>query len=161
MGATMTEQFFDYFGGVLRECLDTGLAASPRINRSEFAAFLTDDVRLHVCQGRAAAGEWGAAEAHAPVTVTATHVIVTTHGLIYAATLSTPHRDPWHYLALPHVLFDSVADRVHDAPPSRGAVAAVDCRLDHDLSSMWQFEGALRRMLDDYPVLELALAGDQ
>lgn len=153
----MTEQFFDYFGGMLRECLDAGIASSPRIDRSEFPKFLTDDVRLHVQQGRVAAGEWGATEAHAPVTVSATHVIVTAHGLVYAAALAVPHQDrAWHYLAVPHILFESVADHMATEPPP-AALAAVDCRLDHDLASMWQFEGALRRMLDDHPAVRVEL----
>ncbi|MGB5112476.1 MAG: hypothetical protein WBO08_13025 [Mycobacterium sp.] len=151
----------DYFGAMVRDCLDIGSRSSPRIARSDFPALLTDDVRLHVVAGRVAAAEWGRAEAHAPVNVTVTHVLATEHGLVYMATLSTPHRDPWHYLAAPHTLFDRIADRVHDAPPPTGSVAAVDCRLDHDLTSIWQFEAALRRMLDDYPVLELELAGAQ
>ncbi|MGK2854606.1 MAG: hypothetical protein ACSLE3_11000 [Microbacteriaceae bacterium] len=157
----MTDRFFDYFGAMLRGCLDIGTRSSPRIPRSEFPALLTDDVRLHVLAGRLAAAEWGRSEGHTPVTVSATHVIATEHGLVYAAAILAPHRDlPWHYLAVPHTLFDRVADRVHDAPPG-GSVAAVDCRLDHDLASMWQFEAALRRMLDDYPVLELELSGAQ
>lgn len=151
----------DYFGTMLRDCLDIGSRSSPQIARSQFSTLITDDVRLHVLAGRVAAAEWGRAETHAPVTVTATHVLATEHGLVYAATLSAPHRDPCHYLAAPHTLFDRVADRVHDAPPPAGSVAAVDCRLDHDLTSMWQFEAALRRMLDDYPVLELERAGVQ
>jgi hypothetical protein len=151
----------DYFGAMLRDCLDIGSRSAPHIARSDFPELITDDVRLHVLQGRVAATEWGRAEAHAPVTAIATHVLATEHGLVYAATLCTPHRDPWHYLATPHALFDRIADRVHDAPPPSGSVAAVDCRLDHDMTSMWQFEAALRRMLDDYPVLELELAGAQ
>ncbi|MBJ7464584.1 MAG: hypothetical protein JHD38_13195 [Mycolicibacterium sp.] len=151
----------DYFGTMLRDCLDVGSRSSPQIARSQFPALLTDDVRLHVLAGRVAAAEWGHTEAHAPVRVTATHIVATEHGLLYAAMLTAPHHDPWHYLAVPHTLFDRIADRLHDAPPPSGAVAAVDCRLDHDLTSMWQFEAALRRMLDDYPAFELELSGDQ
>lgn len=150
----------DYFGAMLHDCLDMRSRSSPRIARTEFPALITDDVRLHAVAGRVAAAEWGQSESHAPVTVTATHIVATEHGLLYAAVLTVPHRDPWHYLAVPRTLFDRIADRVHDAPP-RGAVAAVDCRLDHDLTSMWQFEAALRRMLDDYPALELELSGAQ
>ncbi|MGK2868713.1 MAG: hypothetical protein ACSLFA_19125 [Mycobacterium sp.] len=158
----MTDRYFDYFGAMLRDCLPVGDRSGPRIPRSEFPALITDDVRLHVLQGRLAAAEWGSAEAHVPVTVTATHVLVTEHGLVIAAAVTAPPRTiPQYYVATPHSLFDRIADQVHDAPPASGAVAAVDCRLDHDLTSMWQFEAALRRMLDDYPVLELALAGDQ
>ena len=147
----------DYFGAMLRDCLDTG----PRIGRPDFPALLTDDVRLHALAGRVAAAEWGRTEAHAPVTVTATHIVATEHGLLYAAMLTSAHHEPWHYLAVPHALFDRIADRVHDAPPPSGSAAAVDCRLDHDLTSMWQFEAALRRMLDDYPAFELELSGAQ
>lgn len=150
----------DYFGTMLRDCLDVGSRSSPQITRSRFPELITDDVRLHVLAGRMAAAEWGRLEAHAPVKVTATHIVATEHGLLYAAMLTAPRHDPWHYLAVPHTLFDRIADRVHDAPPS-GAVAAVDCRLDHDLTSMWQFEAALRRMLDDYPAFELELSGAQ
>ncbi len=151
----------DYFGTMLRDCLDVGSRSSPQIARSDFPALLTDDVRLHVVAGRVAAAEWAHAEAHAPVIVTATHIVATEHGLLYAAVVATPHGDPWHYLAVPRSLFDRVADRVHDGPPAGGSVAAVDCRLNHDLTSMWQFESALRRMLDDYPAFELELSGVQ
>ncbi|MEH3131288.1 MAG: hypothetical protein PGN27_15160 [Mycolicibacterium neoaurum] len=147
----------DYFTALLSDCLGEDY---PLITRSEFPALLTDDVRLHVLQSRAAAAEWAVSETHRPVRVAAAHVIATGHGLLVAATLTAPHHDPWHYLAVPHSLFDTVADRVHDDPPP-GSPAAVDCRLNHDLSSMWQFEAALRRMLDDYPAFELELAGDQ
>ena len=147
----------DYFGAMLRDCLDIG----PRIGRPDFPALLTDDVRLHALAGRVAAAELGRTEAHAPVTVTATHLVATEHGLLYAATLTSAHHEPWHYLAVPHALFERIADGVHDAPPPSGSAAAVDCRLDHDLTSMWQFEAALRRMLDDYPAFELELSGAQ
>ncbi len=43
----------DYFGAMLRDCLDIG----PRIGRPEFPALLTDDVRLHALAGRVAAAE--------------------------------------------------------------------------------------------------------
>ncbi|MCF6389931.1 hypothetical protein L2K20_23405 [Mycobacterium sp. MBM] len=151
----------DYFGTMLRDCLDVGSRSSPQIARSDFPALLTDDVRLHVIAGRVAAAEWAHAEAHAPVRVCATHIVATEHGLLYAATVTAGHRGPWHYLAVPHSLFDRLADRVHDGPPPGGTAAAVDCRLDHDLASMWQFESALRRMLDDYPAYELELSGVQ
>lgn len=154
----MTDRYFDYFGAILRDCLPN---EGPPIPRSDFPALITDDVRLHVLAGRVAAAEWGHTEAHAPVTVTATHIVATEHGLLYAAMLTSPHHDPWHYLAVPHALFDQIADRVHDVPPQAGSAAAVDCRLDHDLNSMWQFEAALRRMLDDYPAFELELSGAQ
>jgi len=147
----------DYFGAMLRDFLPAG-APLPR---ADFPRLLTDDVRLHVLAGRIAAAEWGRAETHAPVAVTATHVIVTEHGLLVAAAVTTPDRDGTrHYLATPHSLFDEIADRMHDAAAPAGC-AAADCRLDHDLTSMWQFEAALRRMLEDYPVLELELSGAQ
>lgn len=154
----MTDRYFDYFGAMLRDCLP---GEGPPIPRSDFPALITDDVRLHVLAGQVAAAEWGQAEAHGPVTIIATHIVATEHGLVYAAELSTPYRRPWHYLAAPHSLFDQIADRVHDVPPPGGSVAAVDCRLDHDLTSMWQFEAALRKMLDDYPAFELELSGAQ
>lgn len=147
----------DYLGHLLRDCLRAPAAA---LRRADFADLLTDDVRLHARQCGCAADEWARAEGHAPVSVTATHIVATGHGLLYAAVLTAPGRPDRHYLATPHSLFDRVADRVHDRPPPDGA-AAVDCRLDHDLSSIWQFESALRRLLDDYPVLELELAGAQ
>ncbi len=147
----------DYFATMLRDCLG---APGARIARSYFPRRLTDDVRLHVGQCRIAAGQWGATEAHTPVAVTATHVLATAYGLVLTAEVSCPDGPPRYYLATGHHLFEPLADRVHDTPPDPGA-AAVDCRLDHDLTSMWQFEAALRRLLDDYPVLELELAGAQ
>ncbi|OJZ62413.1 hypothetical protein BRW64_26780 [Mycolicibacterium diernhoferi] len=145
----------DYFGAMLRDCLPAGTL----LPRTDFPRLLTDDVRLHVLAGRVAAAEWARAETHAAVAVTVTHVVATEHGLLVAATVSTP-TGRRHYLATPHSLFDEIADRMHDAALPAGCVAA-DCRLDHDLTSMWQFEAALRRMLADYPVLELELSGAQ
>lgn len=147
----------DYFGAVLRDCLPAGAPLA----RAEFPRLLTDDVRLHVLAGRVAAAEWGRTETHAAVTVTATHVVATEHGLLVAATVTAPGaHQRRHYLATPHSLFDEIADRMHDAALPPG-YAAADCRLDHDLTSMWQFEAALRRILEDYPVLELELSGAQ
>lgn len=153
----MSDYFSDYFGALLHDCLQAPTAA---VHRTDFADLLTDDVRLHALQCGRAADEWARAEGHTPMTITATHIVATEYGLIYAAVLAAPGCTTRHYLATPHRLFDRIADRVHDAPPVLGA-AAVDCRLDHDLTSMWQFESGLRRLLDDYPLLELELAGDQ
>ncbi len=151
----MSDRLFDYFGEMLRSCLDTDLGSSPVIGTGEFTRFLTDDVRLHVLQGRLAAAEWGAGEAHHPVPVTATHIVITEHGLLYVAVVEGPH--PGYYLAAPSALLDAVADHVAASPPPSGSVAAVDCRLDHDLSSIWQFESALRHRLDTDPVLQVQL----
>jgi hypothetical protein len=166
----MSEQLFDYFDDILRQYFGTEPGTRPRIRRADFDTYLTDDVRLHVLQGREAALQWSHRDASGPVDITARHVVVTEHGLLYAAELQVPVRSDtppattWqhrYYLATPHAVFDQIVDRVHDAPPPRESVAAVDCRLDRDLTSMWQFEGALRRLLDDYPVLELELSGAQ
>ncbi|QNJ93582.1 hypothetical protein HZU40_04395 [Mycolicibacterium fluoranthenivorans] len=152
----MSDQLFDYFGEMLRACLDTDLSSSPQIGADEFARFLTDDVRLHVLQGRLAATEWGLAEGRGPVHVAATHIVITEHGLLYAAVVTLPQ--PRHYLAAPRTLLDWVADHVAASPPPSGSAAAVDCRLDHDLASIWQFESALRHRLDTDPVLQVQLA---
>ena len=51
----MSDRLFDYFGELLRSCLDTDLSTAPQIGTGDFARFLTDDVRLHVLQSRLAA----------------------------------------------------------------------------------------------------------
>jgi hypothetical protein len=149
------DRWFDYAGATLRACLDCDPRSSPRIGQADFARFLTDDVRLHALHGRLAAEEWGAAETHEPVRVLATHLVITEHGLVFAAAVEHPH--PLYYLAVPRTLLDSVADHIADSPPPAGAVAAVDCRMDHDLASIWQFEKALRARLDTDPVLRVQL----
>lgn len=152
----MIDRWLDYVGGTLGACLDCDPRSSPRIGPADFTRFLTDDVRLHALQGRVAAEEWGTAETHErPARVLSTHLVVTEHGLVFAAAVEHPH--PLYYLAVPRTLLDSVADRIADCPPPAGAVAAVDCRLDHDLASMWQFEKALRERLGTDPVLRVQL----
>lgn len=152
----MSDRLFDYFGELLRSCLDTDLSTAPQIGTGDFARFLTDDVRLHILQSRLAAAEWGAREGTGPVDVVTTHVVITRHGLLHAAAVAVPQ--PRYYLAAPRALLDLMADHVAADPPPAGSAAAVDCRLDHDLASIWQFESALRHRLDTDPVLQVQLA---
>ncbi|MHA3024667.1 hypothetical protein ACXPWS_30860 [Mycobacterium sp. BMJ-28] len=152
----MSDRMFDYLGEMLSSCLNPDLASSPRIGAAEFVKFFTDDVRLHAMQGRLAATEWAAAETRArPVHVTATHIVITEHGLLYAAVVALPQ--PRYYLAAPRALLDTIADHIADSPPPSGCATAVDCRLDHDLASIWQFESVLRHRLDTDPVLQVQL----
>ncbi|MGB8406186.1 MAG: hypothetical protein WCE30_19175 [Mycobacterium sp.] len=151
----MSDRLFDYLGEMLCGSLDTDLASARVIGARDFTRFLTDDVRLHVIQGRLAAAEWGTAESRGPVRVTVTHLVVTEHGLLYAAEVGG--RNPGYYLAAPRALLEPVADHIADSPPPSGAGAAVDCRLDHDLASMWQFESALRHRLDSDPIIRVQL----
>jgi hypothetical protein len=102
-----------------------------------------------------AAEEWGTAERHGSVRVLATHIVITEHGLLYAAEVGGPN--PGYYLAVPRALLEPVADHIADSPPPSGTAAAVDCRLDHDLASIWQFESALRHRLESDPVIRVQL----
>jgi hypothetical protein len=151
----MSDRLFDYFGEMLCGSLDTDLASARVIEAGDFTRFLTDDVRLHVIAGQLAAVEWGTAESHGLVQVTATHIVITEHGLLYAAEVGGPN--PGYYLAAPRALLEPVADHIADSPPPSGVAAAVDCRLDHDLASMWQFESALRHRLESDPVIRVQL----
>lgn len=153
----MSDRLFNYLGEMLRGSLDADLASARAIGADEFTRFLTDDVRLHVLQGQLAAAEWGIAERHGPVRVTATHIVITEHGLLYAAEVGGPH--PGCYLAVPRALLEPVADHIVESPPPAGAAAAVDCRLDHDFASIWQFESALRHRLEADPVIRVQLTG--
>lgn len=150
------DRWFDYVGATLCACLDCDPRSSPRIGPADYTRFLTDDVRLHALQSRLAAAEWGVEETHErPVQVVTTHLVITEHGLLFGAAVAGPQ--PLYYLAAPRSLLDTVADHVADCPPPAGAVAAVDCRLDHDLASIWQFEKALRERLDTDPVVRVQL----
>lgn len=153
----MSDRLFNYIGEMLRGCLDVDLAAARVIEAGEFTKFLTDDVRLHVISGHVAAAEWGTAESREPVRVTDTHIVVTEHGLLYAAEVGGPN--PGYYLAVPRSLLEPVADHIADSPPPCGTAVAVDCRQDHDLTSIWQFESALRHRLDTDPVIRVQLTG--
>ncbi|WP_020101528.1 hypothetical protein [Mycobacterium sp. 360MFTsu5.1] len=151
----MSDRLFNYIGEMLCGSLDADLASARVLAPGDFTKFLTDDVRLHVIQGRLAAEEWGTAEHHGPVRVLATHIIITEHGLLYAAEVGGPN--PGYYLAAPRTLLEPVADHIADNPPPSGTAAAVDCRLDHDLASIWQFESALRHRLESDPVIRVQL----
>ncbi len=151
----MSDRLFNYVGEILRGCLDVDLAAARVIEADDFAKFLTDDVRLHVISGHLAAAEWGAAEHRHSVPVTDTHIIVTQHGLLYAAEIGSAN--PGYYLAVPRSLLDPIADHIADSPPPAGTPIAMDCRLDHDLASIWQFESALRHRLESDPVIRVRL----
>ncbi|MDR3664089.1 MAG: glucose-6-phosphate dehydrogenase [Mycobacterium sp.] len=153
----MSDRLFNYVGEILCGCLDVDLASAAMIGAEDFAKFLTDDVRLHVIRGHAAAAEWGIAEHHGPVQVTATHLVITEHGLVFAAEVGGPN--PSYYLAAPRALLEPVADHIADSRPLLGAAAAVDCRMGHDLASIWQFEHALRHRLDADPVIRVQLIG--
>lgn len=151
----MSDRLFNYVGEMLRGCLDVDLASARVIGAGDFAKFLTDDVRLHVVSGHLAAAEWGTADRHRSVPVTDTHIIVTEHGLLYAAEVGGPN--PGFYLAVPRSLLEPIADHIADSPPPAGTPIAIDCRLDHDLASIWQFESALRHQLESDPVIRVQL----
>jgi hypothetical protein len=151
----MSDRLFNYIGEMLCGGLDADLRSARVLGPGDFPKFLTDDVRLHVIQGRLAAEEWGTAERHGSVRVLATHIVITEHGLLYAAEVGGPN--PGYYLAVPRALLEPVADHIADSPPPSGTAAAVDCRLDHDLASIWQFESALRHRLESDPVIRVQL----
>lgn len=168
----MSEYLFRFLEEVLQRHLGPGLATCPPMRKPDFERLLTDDGHRRLSRARAAAREWGHVEGNADVAVDC--LLITPHGLMYAAAL----RDPRHsaslpvpmprrplvdqpatlyYVATPHALFEPVAERLAAARPRSAMAAAVDSRFGHDLVFACPLDGALRRTLDAHEVLHLQL----
>jgi hypothetical protein len=147
------------------------------MRRPDLERLLTDDSHRRLSRIRAAATEWGHAEGNADIAVDC--LLITPHGLMYAAALRGPSRRPslpvpvqrqpmvnqpatFYYVAMPHAMFESAAERLAAerlaaARPQSAVAAAVDSRFGHDLVFTCPLDGALRRTLDANEVLHLEL----
>ncbi|WP_433714995.1 hypothetical protein ACQP2U_13770 [Nocardia sp. CA-084685] len=168
----MNQRLFDFIDEALRQCFDAGAGPYPWLCRDDVEGVLSDDARWRVMHGRLAAMEWGSSESTGNVAVTSERLLITPHGLLYAAGLSAPvrrgaarripagtMRRPLYYLATPPQLFESIVDRVSTTSMLPEAVSAVDNRLGHDLLFPWPLDAALCRMLDAQPVMRIEPKG--
>ncbi|MFE0339133.1 hypothetical protein [Streptomyces sp. NPDC058955] len=137
---------------------------------------LTDDGQRRLELAERAAREWGRAEEAEEVRIASEHMVITPHGLLYAAQLEgnprkprplspTPttgrsrrssessSRHPLCYLATSRASFDQLVDHVHTAQLRQDSTAAVDSRFGHELEFPCPLDAALRRALESFPVL--------
>jgi hypothetical protein len=167
----MSEYLFRFLDQVLQQYLGPEIASCPPMQRPDLERLLTDDGHRRLSRARAAATEWGHAEGNADVAVDC--LLITPHGLIYAAALQGPatrraslpvpmprqsvedQPATFYYVATTQALFEPVAERLAAAPPGQAVAAAVDSRYSHDLVFACPLDGALRRTLDAHEVLHL------
>ena len=150
----MSEQLYDFFGEILQRYFRSAVDAYPRKGGVlvERLFSLTDEVPDRLTARRAAV-TWGKAE-NPNARITSEAIVITQHGLIYAAGSSESHR-ALYYLATPPALFDAFVDQVDTADPREDAVVAVDSRFGRDLTSAHPMDAALRRILDEHLALRV------
>lgn len=153
----MSEQLYDFFGEILQRYFRSAIDAYPRMGGVlvERLFTLTDEVPDRLTDSRRAAVMWGKAE-NPNARITSEAIVITQHGLIYAAGLNESRR-ALYYLATPPALFDAFVDQVDTADPREDAVVAVDSRFGRDLTSAHPMDAALRRILDEHLALRVDL----
>lgn len=156
-----SDRLFDFVDEVLQRYFGPEYTSAAPMGREDVERLLTDDTRRRVEQARHAAVEWGRTESTGEVVIASDRLVITSHGLLYAAGMSAPgaHR-PLYYLATPLALFESIVERVDATSLRQGSVAAVDDRFGHDLTYPWPLDTALRQMLDAHQALHLNLSDD-
>jgi len=155
-----SDPLLDFVDEVLQRYFGPEYSSGAPMGREDVERLLTDDTRRRVEEARTAAVEWGRTEITGEVAIASDRLVITSHGLVYAAGMSAPgaHR-PLYYLATPPALFESIVERVDVASLRPGAVAAVDDRFGHDLTYPWPLDTGLRQMLDAHQALHLDLSG--
>lgn len=158
---------------LLRRHFGPEWGSSPRMRRAEVEKLLTDDGQRRLELAERAAMEWGRAEEAEEVRIVSEHMVITPHGLLYAAELEgnprkprplsstpttdrsseSPVRHPLCYLATSRAPFDRLVDHVHVAQLRQESTAAVDSRFGHELEFPCPLDAALRRTLESSPVL--------
>ncbi|MBD0322934.1 MAG: glucose-6-phosphate dehydrogenase [Aldersonia sp.] len=156
-----SDRLFDFVDEILQRYFGPEYTSAAPMGREDVERLLTDDTRRRVEQARHAAVEWGRTEITGEVVIASDRLVITSHGLLYAAGMSAPgaHR-PLYYLATPLALFESIVERVDATSLRQGSVAAVDDRFGHDLTYPWPLDTALRQMLDTHQALHLDLSDD-
>lgn len=167
----MNQRPFDFFDEVLRRYFGSTAVLCPQMRRDDVEKLLSDDAEWRLLHGRRAAIDWGHREG-VDVDITSERLLVTDHGLLYAARLSAPARTsspgaifagparrPMYYLATPRALFEPIVDRARVTPLRPGSAAAVDDRLGRDLLFSWPLDGGLRRILGEEPILRMESVG--
>ena len=153
----MSEQLYDFFGGIFQRYFRPAIDAYPRMGGAlvEKLLTLTDDVPDRLAPTRCAAMAWAKAEAP-NARITSELFVITQHGLMYAAGLNQSRR-ALYYLATPPALFDPFVDQVDTAELREGTVVVVDSRFGRDLASAHPMDAALRRILDEHLALRVDL----
>ncbi|MGV9712086.1 glucose-6-phosphate dehydrogenase [Gordonia sp. NPDC003424] len=154
-----SDPLLDFVDEVLQRHFGPEYSSADRIDRHHVEQLLTDDTRRRVEEARDAAVEWGRSELAGEVVIASDRLVITSHGLVYAAGMSAPgaHR-PLYYLATPIELFESIVERVDDTSLRQGSVAAVDDRFGHELTYPWPLDTGLRHLLDAHQALHLDLS---
>ncbi|AZG44707.1 hypothetical protein D7316_01293 [Gordonia insulae] len=156
---TTSEPLVDFVDELLQRHFGPEYSSASTMDRTDVELLLTDDTWRRVQESRAAAMEWGRTEIAGEVAIAADRLVITSHGLVYAAGMSAPgaHR-PLYYVATPVELFESIAERVDPASLPDGAAAAVDDRFGHELTYPWPLDTGLRHLLDAHQALHLDLS---
>ncbi len=153
------DPLFDFVDEVLQRHFGPEYSSAARMDRKHVEQLLTDDTRRRVEEARSAAVEWGKSELAGDVVIASDRLVITSHGLVYAAGMSAAgaHR-PLYYLATPIELFESMVERVDATSLRQGSVAAVDDRFGHELVYPWPLDTGLRHLLDAHQALHLDLS---
>jgi hypothetical protein len=152
-GAAVTERLF--LDGALRQQFGAALTSFPRMRRPDVEDLLAGDTHRRIARARIAAIEWGNSEHVGKPEIISEHMLITPHGLLYAAVLSPQSQPHLYYLATSRAQFEPIAGAVEVTQLPGGSVAAVDRRYGHDLEFPWPLDAALRRMLDAHEVLRM------
>lgn len=146
----MDEQPHGFIDEVLGRRYGPQFDKSPRLRRPEVEKLLTDNGWRRLSQAERAATEWGGTEFHGDVRIVAERVIITPHGLVYAAGLRGAERrdersgagrvGTMFYLATPRSSFDSLIDRV------RITLANLDEEILQSLAEPWSSNTEMQRL---------------
>ncbi|MGC4963287.1 glucose-6-phosphate dehydrogenase [Gordonia sp. DT101] len=158
-GHAASDPLSDFVDEILRRHFGPEYKSAASMDHQDVERLLTDDTRRRVEEARNAAMEWGRTEIVGEVAIASDRLVITSHGLVYAAGMSAPgvqtHR---YYLATPIELFESIVGRVDAASLEQRSVAAVDDRFGHELTYPWPLDTGLRHLLDAHQALHLDLS---
>lgn len=151
----MSEGSPGFLDEVLRRHFGPAIGSCPWMSRADLERLLTDDGQRRLDHARHVAVEWAGTDTHRTVEIVSERLMITPHGLLYAAELSAGPGLSRYYLAAAPVLFEPIVDHVHVVPPRPRTAAAVDRRFASDLVFPCPLDGGLRRTFDTDEVLRL------
>lgn len=150
----MSEPFVGFLDEVVQHYRPAGAPGPEAVPRSLVETLLVGDGQRRRVLAERVALDWGMGERHGPVTITAERLLVTPHGLLFAAMMGGASKRPTLlYLASTRGSFDDVVDRIRLLAGRATSVVAVDSRYGHELDYVWPLDVGLRRRLDATPVL--------
>lgn len=154
-----SDPLLDFVDQVLQGHFGPDYSSAATIDRADVELLLTDDTRRRVDEARDAAVEWGRTEIAGEVMIASDRLVITAHGLVYAAGMSAPGaHHPLYYLATPIELFEPIVEHVDTMSLGESSVAAVDDRFGHELIYPWPLDTNLRHLLDAHQALHLDLS---